>query len=637
MIKSPIANPRLHAIAVGCILLAATRFLWVAEAFQSQPHRPQLQSHLHTAFTAKAVPQQNAINNARKNRSQLKAFPAATAATASSAVAALGRFFLPSSNLSKILRATALVVTVVLTASPRVRQRILWPGLSYPSADKELLPGSLGCPFIGMPFMLSNKPSYGAGSFYRTQATKLKATLGKVPGLWKYYFMGMNFAVLSGGKTFQKILSLEFTGSLSSSGVDLMEGGLLPTETILFEPDKKRHAYLRRLVGMALTPAAVDATAPTLQTAAEEQVSRMMAAKDNDEPVQFQKICTDYTLDVAWRQILGLELPEEEIPYFEQQVATWIEGIMTLRVLFRVGVKSTPGYKAREYIASKIGERIDELLEQGPDNKSTLSGMVFATDDEGGTGKKLTREEIIANALILIFAGSETSASTLTNAMLFLGLHPSVWDRLFKEQEDIRAKYGDTITPKSVDASNAPYLDAVLKESLRMRTIVGGIPRKALEDIDVDGDGKTIIPKGWLVDPSMLLTHEEDPATKLPDAMHMDAIQGFRPERWLKDDDTYETPNGEWYVPYGYGPRYCLGKNLAQLEMKIFLATMVRKIGFPKLSMLPENYDFSPDKKSEKDPNYFSVQWSTKGAVIPNAADGVVATITVPQKSVVNI
>ena len=210
--------------------------------------------------------------------------------------------------------------------------------------------------------------------------------------------------------------------------------------------------------------------------------------------------------------------------------------------------------------------------------------MVFATDDDDGDGddddddeaaagnnnkKKLSRKEIIDNALILIFAGTETSASILTNATLFLGFHPKAWNLLVEEQKRIQIQNeqdGDIITPVSLEATNAPYLDAVLKETLRIRTVVGGIPRKTLKDINVDG---VVVPKGWLIDPSMLLTHEEDPSTKLPNAMHLDAVQGFRPERWLGSSSSYENPNSDWYVPYGFGPRYCLGKNLAQLEMEI--------------------------------------------------------------------
>ena len=150
----------------------------------------------------------------------------------------------------------------------------------------------------------------------------------KIPKIWKCYFMGKTFAVFSGGKTFQKILNVEFGGSLSIV-VDLMEGGLMPTKSVLFEPEKKRHSYLGRLVGAALTPTAVAVAvanaAPTLQSASEEQVSKMMMINDNNNNnnnetasassaspwssssssaatvVKFQKICTDYTftLDVV--------------------------------------------------------------------------------------------------------------------------------------------------------------------------------------------------------------------------------------------------------------------------------------------------------------------------------------------------
>merc|ERR1711862_902049 len=89
------------------------------------------------------------------------------------------------------------------------------------------------------------------------------------------------------------------------------------------------------------------------------------------------------TLDVAWRQILGLELKTpEEIREFQTDVATWIEGIMSLRIIFRYNVQSSPGYHAQQRLIRTIEDRIDQLLRDGPDHCSTLSGMVFATDDD---------------------------------------------------------------------------------------------------------------------------------------------------------------------------------------------------------------------------------------------------------------
>jgi cytochrome P450 len=588
--------------------------------------------------------------------SSLEALPSITAVTTSAAavvvksgaaITTIGRFLFPqtSSIATKIVRATVLIFTTLLF-NQKIRQRIFWSGLTYPSSTSsttsDIPPGGLGCPFIGSAFFMldNNNNDYGSGGSYRKASKALGEKLGGVvPKIWKYYFMGKTMAVVSGGGIFQKVLGMEFDGTLTSSGAELLDDGLMPMKSLLFEVDKQRHSYLRRLVGSALTPAAVGAAASTLQTAAEEQVTRILA--QNGNKIKFSQVCTDYTLDLAWRQILGLQISsDEEVSIFEKNVATWIEGILSLRVLFKVAVKSSPGYYAQEKVISKIEERIDQLLESGPDNKSTLSGMVFAMDDEDNdndnnddasskkkmTNKRLSRKEIIDNALILIFAGSETSASILTNAMMFLGLHPTVWKKLVEEQKQLQQIHGDDVlTTQILDVSSAPFLDAVLKETLRMRTIVGGIPRKTMTDIEVDG---VTIPKGWLVDPSLLLTHEEDPSTKLPNAEHLDAIKGFHPERWLlsddnnEDEDEYKEPSSDWYVPYGSGPRYCLGKNLAQAEMKIFLATMARKIDFPRLDMIPK--DISMDNKDD----YFSVEWNTGQSVIPTANDGVLAMVT---------
>jgi len=79
-------------------------------------------------------------------------------------------------------------------------------------------------------------------------------------------------------------------------------------------------------------------------------------------------------------------------------------------------VKRSKPYKARLYIEAKLEEKIDSLLENGPDS-STLSEMVFAVEEDGND-RKLTREKVIENALVFVSAGTETSASTLILAML---------------------------------------------------------------------------------------------------------------------------------------------------------------------------------------------------------------------------
>jgi cytochrome P450 len=523
---------------------------------------------------------------------RISALPAA--ASASGVVSAASRILFGADPaaarpLSVLFRLTALVFTTLLVLSSRLRRKVLFPGSGADPSHSEPLPeGSLGCPLFGKPIFHADK-QYGAGAFYRDNA----ASLGN-PRVWKYYFMGKPFAVISGGENLKSALNLEFD-TLTSSGAEIMEGGLLPIKSILFEPDKSRHAFLRRLVGQSLTPARVSEAVPVLQEAADVAVDKMLAIQDVDGKVTMEKICTDFTLDVAWRQILGLNLSEEEIPEFEKEVETWSTGIMSKRALFGLS-RFSPGYKARENIIEKIVERIESLERNGPD-ASNLSGMLFAKDEEDPT-KTLSREEIIDNALILIFAGSETSASTLTNAMLFCGLNRRTWDKLVAEQMKMKEKYGDVLTKQSLD-DECPYLDAVIKESLRLRAVSGGMPRKVAKTLVIDGKQ---IPKGWFVDPQLGITHENDPKTKRMAISNVDPYQGFVPERWL---DPKTAPDTD-FVPFGAGPRFCLGYQLALCEMKVFLATIARKIDYK----LIKEYDGA-------------VEWDTKMSVIPQPADGV--------------
>ena len=124
------------------------------------------------------------------------------------------------------------------------------------------------------------------------------------------------------------------------------------------------------------------------------------------ETVKMEDVCNDFTLDVAWRQILGLNLTEDEIPEFYKQVKDWVGGIFNplYALPFKVpGIRFTKGYQAHKYLVGKVEEKLGQLDANGPDG-STLSGIYFATDDDNDS-RKLTRQQVIDNALILIVAG----------------------------------------------------------------------------------------------------------------------------------------------------------------------------------------------------------------------------------------
>merc|ERR1712038_2160038 len=324
-----------------------------------------------------------------------------------------------------------------------------------------------------------------------------------------------------------------------------------------------------------------------------------MGISKGDKGVVMEDVCSQFTLDVAWRQILGLSLPKEEVPIFRKAVNDWIASFLNPLLMYGPSflVKYTKSYKARKYLDNLILSKIDDLKRNGPDG-STLSAMVYATDEDSESGKKqekLSRAQILDNALLLILAGSETSASTLTTAMLFLGMYPDIYKRIQEEQQQLQNKYGHDHQFTHKMLNEMPLLEAFIRETMRIKPLNSGSPRVAKEAIVVDGKQ---IPKDWTIMCNVQLTHALDPKTIETDGdKNMDIYEGFKPERWLSE----ETMPSE-FVAFGYGPRYCLGKNLAMAEMKIFLSVVARNLEFSlvngtndikwqKISIIPKPKD----------------------------------------------
>jgi cytochrome P450 family 26 subfamily A len=470
------------------------------------------------------------------------------------------------------------------------RRQILYPGSSAdPKHSEPLPPGSFGCPFIGNNIFQGTKER-GPGEFFRRASAKV----GNAP-IFKYMMVGQPTVSVAGMKNVKEVFNHEFSTIRTTPFSKL--SNLFGTESLIMCSDSKEYSFLRRLVGAAMTNESVDKAIPSLQKTAREKIERILELPT----AVMEDICTEFTLDVAWRQILGLNLHDAEVPSFRQAVKDWLSGLTSFRVMLLPGTRFTKAGRAHAYLVSLIENKIDELNRNGPDG-STLSAMIFAKDDLDG--RRLSRQQVIDNSLLLIGAGSETAASTLTTGILLLGLHPVVFNQLKEEQKQLVAKSGDVLTLWQIN-KECPYLESVIKEIMRLAAIPGnGAGRKVFETLVVDG---MQIPKGYRVGFNIPQTHANDPMTALPDGSHMDVIKGFKPERWL----SYSTQPIE-YMPFGYGARYCLGANLAMAEMKVFLALFARSVDFELVNMSKAN-----------------VTWK-KISMIPKPEDG---TVIAPRPS----
>jgi cytochrome P450 len=190
-----------------------------------------------------------------------------------------------------------------------------------------------------------------------------------------------------------------------------------------------------------------------------------------------------------------------------------------------------------------------------------LLGLLLALRDEDGSA--FSDDEVRDEALTLILSGHETTANTLTWAFSYLASAPEVRHAL-EAEADAQTWIDEGRVPSVEDLMAVPVASAVLRETLRLAPPVWVAPRRALEDVDVQG---VAIPAGAHVIVSQYVTHRD------PD--HFPDPEAFVPSRW--DDDLERgLPRGA-YVPFGGGTRRCLGDQFALLEGRIILLEVARR------------------------------------------------------------
>ncbi|KAL6882273.1 cytochrome P450 [Trichoderma longibrachiatum] len=209
-----------------------------------------------------------------------------------------------------------------------------------------------------------------------------------------------------------------------------------------------------------------------------------------------------------------------------------------------------------------VKRRIDNPPEI--ERKDLLARLMEGRDEKG---QPLGREELTAEALTQLIAGSDTTSNSSCALLNYVARTPGV---LAKMQAEL-----DAAIPKEVDVPtydmvrDLPYLAAVINETLRHHSTSGiGLPRQ----IPPDSPGVSICGEFFtagtvLSVPTYTIHHSTD--IWGPDA------EEFKPERWLSVTQRQK----DAFIPFSHGPRACVGRNVAEMEMKLIAATWARRYG----------------------------------------------------------
>ncbi|XP_054263964.1 cytochrome P450 4C1-like isoform X2 [Macrosteles quadrilineatus] len=170
--------------------------------------------------------------------------------------------------------------------------------------------------------------------------------------------------------------------------------------------------------------------------------------------------------------------------------------------------------------------------------------------------------DLHAEMKTILATGSDTTTLGVSYCLLLLGTHPKIQDKLYNEITSLLSSDNQDITIE--DVNSLQFLDQVIKESLRLSTIVVAFIRTFSEDIKLT---EHTIPKGASVMVSVIGLHF-DPEV-YPDPYE------FKPERFTPENSAKRHPYS--FLPFSGGPRNCIGKQYAMISMKIMLAYILRK------------------------------------------------------------
>ena len=189
-------------------------------------------------------------------------------------------------------------------------------------------------------------------------------------------------------------------------------------------------------------------------------------------------------------------------------------------------------------------------------------------------------KDIMDEAITLLFAGQDTSAATLSWTLHLLSIYPDVQEKVANEVRGVIGKEALSssdpfVTRKTI--SQMPYLDAVVKESMRLYPVAPFVARRLVHDIPVHGGShnskdNAILPAGSVACIWIYGIHHN------PELWNR--AEDFLPERWINPDlkDIGQT-NGA-YMPFAAGPRNCVGQPLAHIVLRTLLAKLVHRYEF---------------------------------------------------------
>ncbi|KAJ9620373.1 hypothetical protein H2204_012283 [Knufia peltigerae] len=373
----------------------------------------------------------------------------------------------------------------------------------------------------------------------------------------------------------------------------------LPPIGIFSLRDKTEHSQRRRLLSHAFSQASLLGTEPLIKDLVGKLIAHIERGRGRplDALLLFRLVSFDIVGELFLGQSFGgLDLDAPKPPQFlkdmdYQFILSGLEanlpGLHWILALLRTRIPSVDHFLGARHRIHEYGEyAFNQYIEQHGRNsgRKDLLTKILTTKSNDSTTMMMTDRETCAEVGNMVFAGTDTTSTTLTYLFYELARNPSWQTRLRTELARIPHDSLDGQLPNYTSLSDLPILDAVINEALRLHPAAPASLQRVVPPGGKVLNG-TFVPEGTVVS-AQCYTTQRDPVA-FPDP------EMFLPSRWMDTDlekKTKEPSVTSLFMPFSHGTRACIGKNLAMMELKLITASVVRRF---KVEIAPGNTEDS--------------------------------------------
>jgi retinoid hydroxylase len=379
----------------------------------------------------------------------------------------------------------------------------------------------------------------------------------RLGSIFLFEVMGMNLVCLVGPDANQFILKDHTEYFSSDMGWSFLDP-LLGKTISRFDGDS--HRRIRRLMMPSFHSASIHKYTKIIHEIAHDVTAKQFAVDNN---ICLIKFFGEVNSQIAWTLLLG-ERAKGQIEYLASLFQQLSDGVQTILRFDGPFTAFGRARIARDKLRSFLLKEVHYRRKYPHDD--VLGMLVSSTDQDGNS---LTDEEIVLNALQLVFGGFDTVPNLLSWSLYELSVNPDYLQSIRKDQSFLEYNNLDVLR-KSLK------LDHFLKEIERLYPAAYLIPRGVVKSFEYEGYK---IPSGHYVAYSPLLTHRLPDIYKKPNQ--------FDPDRFAFPREEHKV-HPFALIGFGGGAHKCLGFDWAQLEMRIILATLVQNYDwkvFPHLDI----------------------------------------------------